>query len=109
MKLIIMQFSPTCYHAILLWSKYSPQQPVLKHPQSMFLPYYQRPSFTPVQFINLKNPSVKLWQSLKPAALQKKSCHQNRELLGAIFTAIKINAVVHFFVSLTTRTYMYVL
>jgi hypothetical protein len=33
---------------ILIWSKYSPQHPVLKHPQSMFLPYCQRPNFTPI-------------------------------------------------------------
>jgi hypothetical protein len=28
-----MQFSPTSYHIIPLRSKYSPQHPVLKHPQ----------------------------------------------------------------------------
>jgi hypothetical protein len=33
-----MQFSPTSCHLIPLGSKYSPQHPVLKHPQSMFLP-----------------------------------------------------------------------
>jgi hypothetical protein len=38
MKLLIMQFSPTSYHFIPLWSKYSPQHPVLKHPESIFLP-----------------------------------------------------------------------
>jgi hypothetical protein len=36
-KLLIMQFSPTTCHFISLRSK-SPQHPVLKHPQSMFLP-----------------------------------------------------------------------
>jgi hypothetical protein len=35
MKLLIMQFSPTSYHFIPLRSKYSPQQPVLKYPQSV--------------------------------------------------------------------------
>jgi hypothetical protein len=34
-----MQFSPTSRRLIPLLSKYSLQQPVLKHPQSMFLPY----------------------------------------------------------------------
>jgi hypothetical protein len=34
MKLLIMQFSPTSGHFISLWSKYSPQYPVLKHTQS---------------------------------------------------------------------------
>jgi hypothetical protein len=38
MKLLIMQFSPPSRHFISLRSKYSPQHPVLKHPQSMFLP-----------------------------------------------------------------------
>jgi hypothetical protein len=36
MKLLIMQFSQTC-HLNPLWSKYSPQHPVLKHLQSVFL------------------------------------------------------------------------
>jgi hypothetical protein len=38
MKLLIMQFSPTSCHFISLRSKYSPQHPVLKHPQSILLP-----------------------------------------------------------------------
>jgi hypothetical protein len=38
MKHLIMQFSTTFRHFISLRSKYSPQHPVLKHPQSMFLP-----------------------------------------------------------------------
>jgi hypothetical protein len=29
--------------------KYSPQHPILKHPQPMFLPHCERPSFTPKQ------------------------------------------------------------
>jgi hypothetical protein len=37
MKLLIMQFTPISRHFISLQSKYSPQYPVLKHPQSMFL------------------------------------------------------------------------
>jgi hypothetical protein len=45
MKLLIMQFSPTSCH-ISLMPKHSPQHPVLKHSQSMFLPYCQRPGFT---------------------------------------------------------------
>jgi hypothetical protein len=32
-----MQFSQTSYYFIVLRSKCSPQHPVLKHPQSMFL------------------------------------------------------------------------
>jgi hypothetical protein len=37
MKLLIMKLSPTFYYSTLLRSKYSPQHPVLKHPQSVFL------------------------------------------------------------------------
>jgi hypothetical protein len=33
-KLLNMQFSPPSRHFIPLWSKYPPQHPVLKHPQS---------------------------------------------------------------------------
>jgi hypothetical protein len=45
MKLLIMQFCPTSYHFIRLWSKYSPQHPVLRHPQSMFLPLMSETMF----------------------------------------------------------------
>jgi hypothetical protein len=38
MKLLILQFSPISYHFISLGIKYSPQHPLLKHPQSMFIP-----------------------------------------------------------------------
>jgi hypothetical protein len=38
MKFLIMQFSPTSCHLIFVRSKYSPQHPVLKHPQYIFLP-----------------------------------------------------------------------
>jgi hypothetical protein len=34
---------------ISLWSKYSPQHTVLKHPQFMFLSYCQRSSFIPIR------------------------------------------------------------
>jgi hypothetical protein len=43
-----MQFSPPPHHSTPLWSKYSSQHPVLKHPQFMFLSYCQRPCFTPI-------------------------------------------------------------
>jgi hypothetical protein len=46
---LIMQFSPTFRHFIIFRSKYSPQHPVLKHPQSMFLSWCQRQSFTTIQ------------------------------------------------------------
>jgi hypothetical protein len=44
-----MQFSPISSNLIPLRSKHSPQHPVLKHPESMFLPYIQTPRFTLIQ------------------------------------------------------------
>jgi hypothetical protein len=38
MKLLIMKFSPVSRQLISLRTKYSPQHPVLKHPQSVLLP-----------------------------------------------------------------------
>jgi len=48
-KLHIMYFSLLPCYLFPLSSKYSPQQPILKHPQPTFLPQYERPSFTPLQ------------------------------------------------------------
>ena len=36
-------------YLIPLRSKYTPQHPILKHPQPMFIPQYKQPSFTPIQ------------------------------------------------------------
>jgi hypothetical protein len=36
-RIQVMKLSPTSCHFIRLWSKYSPQQPFIKHPQSVFL------------------------------------------------------------------------
>jgi hypothetical protein len=44
-----MQSPPASCHFLPPTSKYSPQPPVLKHPQSMILPSSDRPSFIPVQ------------------------------------------------------------
>jgi hypothetical protein len=49
MKLLVMQLSPPSRHSIPLRSKYSPQHPVLKHPQSLYLPKWQRPSLKPTR------------------------------------------------------------
>jgi hypothetical protein len=46
-----MQSSPTSRHYLPLRSKYSPQHPVLRHPQSTLLPKCERPSFAPIQNI----------------------------------------------------------
>jgi hypothetical protein len=47
MELLIMNFSPFPCHFVPLRPKYSPQHPILKHPQPTFLPQCQRPSFPP--------------------------------------------------------------
>jgi hypothetical protein len=46
-----MQSSPASHHFLPLRSKYSPQHPVLKYPQSIyiFFPLCDRPSSTPTQ------------------------------------------------------------
>jgi hypothetical protein len=43
-----MQFSPPSHQFTPPQSKYSPQHPVLEHPQFMFLPSCQRSCFTPI-------------------------------------------------------------
>ena len=48
-KLLIMYFSPLPCYLVPHRPKYSPQHPILKHPQPMFLPQCERPSFTPIQ------------------------------------------------------------
>jgi hypothetical protein len=49
MKLLVMQSSAPSRHSNPLQSKYSPLHPFLKHPQSMFLSYCQRPSSALIQ------------------------------------------------------------
>jgi hypothetical protein len=72
MKLLIIQIFPTSCHFISLRSVYSPQHPVLKHPQSMFMsetkfhthtePLYTtlRPVYSVVHFnpMLMKGPSI---------------------------------------------------
>ena len=48
-KLIIRYFSPFPCYLGPLRPKYSPQHPILKHPQPTFLPEAQRPCFTLLQ------------------------------------------------------------
>ena len=48
-QLLIMQFSPLPIYLVPPRPKYSPQHPILKHPQPTFLPQCERPSFTPIQ------------------------------------------------------------
>ena len=48
-QLLVLQLSPFPCYLVPLRSKYFSQHPVLKHPQSAFLPQCQRPGFTPIQ------------------------------------------------------------
>jgi len=48
-QLLIMQFPPLPCYLVPPRPKYSSQHPILKHPQTTFLPQCQRPSFTPIQ------------------------------------------------------------
>jgi len=48
-ELFITQFSPVSLHFLRLGLKYLPEHPSLEHPQVMFLPQSNRPSFTPIQ------------------------------------------------------------
>jgi hypothetical protein len=49
MKLPTVQLAPFSRYFTPVRSKYSPQHPVLKHPQSMLFPQRHRPSFTTKQ------------------------------------------------------------
>jgi hypothetical protein len=46
-KFLIMYFSLLPCYLVPPRLKYSPQHPILKHPQPTFLPQYERPSFKP--------------------------------------------------------------
>ena len=52
----VVSFTPRLL--VSLRPKYSPQHPILKHPQSTFLPQCQRPSFTPIQNTRVNYSSV---------------------------------------------------
>jgi hypothetical protein len=49
-----MSFSPLPYYLVPLRPKYSPQHPILKHPQPTSRPQCQRPTITPIH-INRQN------------------------------------------------------
>ena len=48
-QLLLMQLPPLPCYLVPPRPKYSPQHPILKHPQPTFLPQCQRPSFTPIK------------------------------------------------------------
>jgi hypothetical protein len=45
----LLQSSPASRHFLPFRSWHSSQYSVLKHPQSMFVPYCERPSFIPIK------------------------------------------------------------
>jgi len=45
----LCRISPLPSYLVPLRPKYSPQQPILKHPQPTFLPQCEQPSFTPIR------------------------------------------------------------
>jgi len=49
MKILIRQLSPASSYFLPLRYKYFTQYPVLKYHQSVFFPWCERPSFTPIQ------------------------------------------------------------
>ena len=48
-KLLIMYFSALPCYLVLFRPKYSPQHPILEHPQPTFLVQFEQPSFTPIK------------------------------------------------------------
>ena len=65
-----MQSSPLPCHLVPLRPKYSPQHPILKHPQPMFFPQCERPSVTPIQsnrqnYSSVYNFGVAKWKTKK--------------------------------------------
>jgi hypothetical protein len=48
-KLLVLWLPPLPCHHVPLMLKYSPQHPILKHPQPMFLPQCQWPYVSPIQ------------------------------------------------------------
>ena len=48
-KVLVMQSSSLLFHLVPLRPKYLLQHCIVEHPQPIFLPQFERPSFTPVQ------------------------------------------------------------
>ena len=79
-KLLIMWLYPLPSHLIPLRPKYSPQHPILKHPQPTFLPHFERPNFTPIQktgkIINLR---IFIFQFLDSKLKDKRFCTERQQ------------------------------
>jgi hypothetical protein len=70
MKLFIMNFSSLPCYLVPLRPKYSPQHPIVKHPQPTFLPQCQRHLLVIMNNIYIENnkySQVCLLQTLRPA------------------------------------------
>src|SRR5215510_732722 len=70
-----MKFSPLPCHLVPLRPKYSPQHPILKHPQPTFLPQCQRPSFTPIQQIFPSTPYSQTPSAYVPPSISATKSH----------------------------------
>jgi hypothetical protein len=83
-------------YLVPLRPKYSPQHPILKHPQSTFLLQYQQPNFTPIQnngqnYISimnrLSNINKKIILHLKTITVRQTAdpkTHSRAEILGQL-------------------------
>ena len=92
-------------YLVLPRSKYSPQHPVLKHPQLPFLPQCQRPSFTPIQnnrqnkiififIFTLKCGAGGSWRrSAGPIMWEKKKCYKVSRRRGTSYIKRKENGL----------------
>ena len=69
-----MQSPPFPRYLVPPRSKYSPQHHFLKHPQLLFLPQCQRPSFTPIQNNRQNYSSIYLDQEIK----KNQNVHEGR-------------------------------
>ena len=77
-KLLIIYFSPFPFYLLPLRLKYSPQHPILKHPQPTFLLQCERPSLTPKKK-NIRqsyssvhfNPKIIGWQTGRQKILRR--------------------------------------
>src|SRR5215475_3497149 len=70
-----MKFSPFPHRLVPLRPKYSPQHPILKHPQLTFLPQYQRASFTPIQQILPSTPYSQTPSAYVPPSMSVTQFH----------------------------------
>jgi hypothetical protein len=89
-KLLIIQFSLPFHYFIPLWSKYSPQHPVLKHPQSAFFSWCHETNFKPIQN-HRQNYSFLYSNSYVFRQLKRRQKVQNRMAASITWTQSALN------------------